>query len=344
MGIPTVEELRSAFRYLDELDFPRTGRLPLVAARQWKPSWEKEAWRRFKSGLANIHEVAWPRFYLARVEPQVRQLFLALTLGRADDDFARRPELACFYAGGTESGVPEWTVIHRFGRYILRSHPASSGEDWVYFGDDTLFLMERSRELLKLLSDSCRALDLCCGGGGVGLGLPDFEGDLLGVDLNSPAIELADATARAQGLANYRYKSCDALEGLAGEFELIFGNPPTLSPSLTGRDVFHATGSDDVLPELLEKVLVSLKPTGRAVFTFFSELKDGRDLQWERLKTLLEGRRGCHCYVRREYPLGEGRYLRHSAMELSPAGENELLFEPLQNRGVQLPAVKSRQL
>ena len=343
MGIPTVEELRNAFRYLDELDFPRTGRLPLVAARQWKPSWEKEAWRRFKNGLANIHEVAWPRVYLAREEAKVRRLFLALTLGRADKELARRPELACFYAGGAGVGVPEWTIVHRYGRYILRSHPASSGQDWVYFGDDTLFLMSRSRELLKLLPDSCRVLDLCCGGGGVGLGLPDFEGELLGIDLNSPAVELAAGTARAQGLANYEYRCCDALEGLEGEFELIFGNPPTLSPSLTGRDVFHATGTDDVLPELLEKVLVSLKPTGRAVLTFFCELSGGRDLQWERLKTLLEGRRGCHCYVRREYPLGEGRFLRHSALELNPEGDPQL-FEPLKSRGIQLPAVRSRQL
>ena len=178
----------------------------------------------------------------------------------------------------------------------------------------------------------------------MGLGLPDFEGELLGIDLNSPAIELAAGTARAQGLAKYEYRCCDALEGLEGEFELIFGNPPTLSPSLTGRDVFHATGSDEVLPELLEKVLNSLKPTGRAVFTFFSQLQGGRDPQWERLKKLLKGRRGCHCYVRREYPIGGGGALRHSALELAPTGENEQIFKPLKRRGIQLPAVTSRQL
>lgn len=344
MAMPTVEELRKAFRFLDELDFPRTERLPLVAARQWKLSWEKEAWCRFKEGLANLHEVAWPGFYLSREDPMVRRLFLALTLGRTNEDLAQRPELACFYAGGAQSGVPRWTLVHRFGRYVLRSHPALSGEDWVYFGDDTLFLMNRSRELLKLLPGSGRVLDLCCGGGGVGLGLPGFEGELLGVDLNSVAIELAKRTAGAQDLTNYSYQCCDALEGLEGEFDLIFGNPPTLSPTLTGRDVFHATGSEDVLPDLMERVLVALNPKGRAVFTFFSELSDGRDLQWERLKELLKGRRGCHCYVRREYPLGGGRALRHSALELRPEGEDEQLFESLKSRGIQLPAVKKRQL
>lgn len=344
MAIPTVEELRRAFRCLDDLNFPRTGRLPLVAARQWKPSWEKEAWRRFKSGLANIHEVAWPSFYLSREEREVRRVFLALTLGRVDDDLAQKSELACFYKDGARSGVPEWTLVHRYGRYVLRSHPSSSGEDWVYFGDDTLFLMNRGRELLALLPDRYRVLDLCCGGGGVGLGLPDFEGELLGVDLNSVAVELAERVAAAQDLTNYSYQCCDALAGLEGKFDLILGNPPTLSPALTGRDVFHATGSEDVLPELLEKVLGALKPSGRAVFTFFSELSDGCDLQWDRLKKLLDGRRGGHCYVRREYSLGVGRFLRHSALELKPVGENELVFEPLKSRGLQLPAVKSRQL
>ena len=341
MSVPTVEELREAFRCLDELEFYRTGRLPLVAARQWRPAWEREAWRRFREGLANVHEVAWPRFYLAREESETRRLFLSLTLGREDEVLAKRPELSSLYATG---GSPEWTVVHRFGRYVLRSHPDLDGEDWVYFGDDTLFLMERSRALLSRMDAPCRCLDLCCGGGGVGLALPGFEGSLLGVDLNSTAVRLAENTALAQNLSNYRYQCCDALQGLEGEFDLIFGNPPTLSPILTGRDVFHATGTDDVLPNLLEKILQALTARGRAVLTFFSEVRDGGDTQWERLGRLLAGRRGFYCYSRREYPLGTGRFLRHSALELQPLGQVEQVFEPLKHRGVQLPAVRQRQL
>ncbi|MCA9778826.1 MAG: methyltransferase [Candidatus Eremiobacteraeota bacterium] len=341
MSVPTVEELREAFCCLDELEFFRTGRLPLVAARQWRPAWEKEAWRRFNEGLANVHEVAWPRFYLSREGSETRRLFLSLTLGREDERVAKRPALSCFFRRGV---LPEWTVVHRFGRYVLRSHPDLDGEDWVYFGDDTLFLMERSRALLNRMDAPCRCLDLCCGGGGVGLALPEFEGSLLGVDLNSTAVSLAENTALAQNLANYRYQCCDALQGLEGEFDLIFGNPPTLSPVLTGRDVFHATGSDDVLPLLLEKILNALTTTGRAVLTFFSEVRGGRDTQWERLEKLLVGRRGFHCYSRREYPLGTGRFLRHSALELQPLGQDEHVFEPLEYRGIQLPAVKQRQL
>ncbi|MFA5507757.1 MAG: methyltransferase [Vulcanimicrobiota bacterium] len=340
-AIPSLEELRTAFAFLDSHGFARTARIPMVAARQWKPGWEWAAWRRFRSRRANIHEVAFPHLYFQLEEPEVQRLFAALTLGRRDLELGRHQELQGLCQGQAQ---PSWTVLHRFGRYVLRSHPEGSGKDWVYFGDDTLFLMQRSRELLASLKGPVRCLDLCCGGGGVGLALPSFEGTLMGIDLNPTAVGLAQATAAAQGLSHYQYCCLDLMEGLRGEFELIFGNPPTLSPLLTGKDVFHATGDEDVLPNLLEKVLTALTPKGRAVFTFFSEAERGKDAQWDRLRELLTGKRGFRCYARREYPLGAGRYLRHSALELNPLGDESAQFEPLGGRGAQLPGVKARQL
>jgi SAM-dependent methyltransferase len=315
----------------------------LVAARQWRPTWEKQAFQRFREGLSNIHEVGLPKLYLSLVPSQTRKLFRALTLGWPDPELAGRDELQSLYEGGREKR-PLWTVVYRFERFILRSHPEGEGDDWVYFGDDTLFLMHRSRELMDRLAGPISCLDLCCGGGGVGFALPPFEGELLGVDLNKTAVDLAQSVAHAQGLENYEYRCADALDGLSGQFDLIFGNPPTLSPALTGRDVFHATGDADVLPELLEHVLQCLTSQGRALFTFFSQVEGERDQQWERLGKLLKGKRGFRCYARREYPLGSGRRLRHSALELKPQGEHDAEFEPMPFRGVQLPGVGWRRV
>lgn len=295
---------------------------------------------RFMAKSSNVDEVGFPKLYLALESRPTGRLFKALTLGQPDSEFATKPELRALY--GNPSDRPVWTVLHRFGRYILRSHPALESRDWVYFGDDTLFLMEQSRSLVERFEGPVRCLDLCCGGGGVGLGLPPFEGELLGVDLNSTAIKLAAHTAEAQGLDHYRYECTDVMQGLEGEFDLIFGNPPTLSPGLTGKDVFHATGDDDVLPQMLEKVLQSLSSCGRAIFTFFSEVEEGRDRQWERVGHLLEGRRGFRCFARREYPLGPGRRLRHSALELIPEREDGSLFVPLKSQGIQLAGLAGR--
>ena len=77
-----TDALKECFDFLDSRDFHKTGRLPLVASRQWKPSWEAEAFRRFRKGLPNLQEVAWPSFYLGAVSSRERELFRAVTLPR----------------------------------------------------------------------------------------------------------------------------------------------------------------------------------------------------------------------------------------------------------------------
>lgn len=348
--IPSMESLRECFCFLDAQGFDRTQRLPLVTARQWKVGWEAQALGRFRRGQPNIHEVGIPKLYWRAERPQVRRLFFALTLGRQDRELAQRSELQALYSPGAQDlgpARPSWSVVARFGRYILRSHPSLSGDDFVYFGDDTLFLMEASRALLKRIQESSSqpisCLDLCCGAGGVGLALPPFEGTVRGVDLNAQAIALAKVSASSQGLTDYHYECCDVQQGLQGDFDLVFGNPPTLSPTLTGQDVFHATGTLEAFRSLLLRVVECLSERGRALFTIFSEATPQSDKAYEELASLLKGRRGFRYRVRREYPLGGERVLRHCALELFP--QKELArqeFVPLGSSGIQLPAMKWR--
>lgn len=337
------ETLGRAFAYLSALEFHRTGRLPLVAARQWKWSWEREAWRRFQAGRSNVSEVAWPKLYWTLEDSSLRALFCALTLGRPEKGWEPPEPLRFLF---TNPGRPLYSLISRFGRFILRSHPEDEGHDFVYFGDDTLYLMERSRDLLKLLLGSgveqpC-CLDLCCGGGGVGLALPPFEGELLGVDLNSHAIELARTTAQAQNLVNYRYRCMDTSEGLEGRFHLVFGNPPTLSSQLTGSDVFHATGTWTQFEALLDSVLGALHPRGRAVFTLFSQRTEGHDPAFSALEKRLKGERGFLYSVRRVFPLKGGTELCHCALELLPRGEIAAHYIPLKGPAFRLGGLSWR--
>lgn len=323
------ESLREAFTYLARAGFHRTGRLPLVAARQWKWSWEREAWRRFRAGSPNVQEVAWPKFYWKLEDRSLQALFSALTLGRPEKGWEPPEPLRFLFPTNRR---PSYSLISRYGRFVVRSHPEDEGRDFVYFGDDTLYLMQRARKLLELLGSdgveqpSC--LDLCCGGGGVGLALPDFEGRLLGIDLNPHAIELARASARAQALAHYAYECADMGKGLEGRYHLVFGNPPTLSPRLTGADVFHATGTWDDFEALLEAVLDALEPRGRAVFTLFSERTEQRDPAFQALERRLKGERGFTYTVRRVFPLPGGAELCHCALELLPAGEEGSRYVP----------------
>ena len=352
-----IEDLKSLFAFLDREGFRASQRLPLVASRQWWLSGEIESLRRFRQGRPNLHEVAVPAWYWAVHHKHNRFLFERLTLGRADESWNRPEAVEILFdraipsdwkldLSSIERASPLWTVVARFDRYILRSHPAVGGEHFVYFGDDTLFLMEQSRRLLAELvqegGESVRCLDLCCGGGGVGLSLPPFEGDLQGLDLNPAAVALAHSAARAQGLSHYHYECTDILQGIKGEYDLIFGNPPTLDPKLTGQDVFYATGSLDVLNSILETCLAALSPRGRAAMTVFSAVRDGRDETLEVIKEVIGERRGLTYTVRREFALREGLKMRHALLILKPSRNRSQEVVALSKPGWRLPGLNWR--
>jgi ribosomal protein L3 glutamine methyltransferase len=75
-----------------------------------------------------------------------------------------------------------------------------------------------------------RILDLCCGGGCIGLAVaryfPDVRVDL--VDIDPGALDLAQENAEALGLADrVRVLHSDLFEAVVGEYyDLVLGNPP----------------------------------------------------------------------------------------------------------------------
>lgn len=341
-GLP-AGALREAFLWLNQAEFARTGRLPLFAARHWSATLERRAYSRFRRGLDNVEEVAVPRWYWRALSPSLGELFKGLTLGQVGLPSFPSP-LSALDDG---NGQSRWRVVTRFGRYVLHSRPESEGDSLVYFGDDTLFLMEGARRLLEQLAPPARVLDLCCGGGGVGLALPRFEGQMLGVDINPTALELARLSASAQGLENYDYHCGDAGSAFDGRLDLVVGNPPTLPPDLGGQATLYATGSSSQFLDLLQRLLDALSHRGLALLTVFSTAQ-GRgqtapDPLRSELRLVLGPRRAYSYTVRRQFPLGQGRWLRHVALEIGAAGsaEGETFRDPA-SLGWQLPGLAWR--
>ncbi len=325
--IPGHGDLIRAFACLDEVGFPRTSRVPLFASRFWNFDLERRAHLRFRQGVSNIDEVAVPRWYQRRLPLELRGLFAALTLGReteSPEGEASEP-LAVLHDGRSR-----WRVTSRFSRYILSSPPSVVDSSMVYFGDDTLFLMETARRLLydigKHNSDpKVRVLDLCCGGGGVGLALPAFPGELHGVDINPVAVAVAKASALAQGLESYHYRVADAQEAFDQSYDLVVGNPPTFPPELVEGPRLYATGTPTSFLDLLNSILERLTPKGRVCLTLFA-LAEGSsetaaDCMRASLRTLVAPYRAYSYSVRRQFPVGDGRWLRHVALELGAADE-----------------------
>jgi SAM-dependent methyltransferase len=200
---------------------------------------------------------------------------------------------------------------------------------------------------LRQLDGPVRVLDLCCGGGGVGLALPPFKGEMVGVDINDTAVGLARLAAGAQGLSSHSYHCGDAGSVLNQSFDLVVGNPPSLPPELGGQATLFATGSSTRLLQLLDQLLGALTPRGRALLTVFSTAAGrGREAPDElrtELATAVAPRRRYRYAVRRQFPLAQGRWLRHVALELLPqeAGKGEE-FSDLTSGGVQLPGLIRR--
>ena len=338
--LPAVEELSEAFAWLDQAGFPNTGRLPLFAARHWSTSLELRAYSRFRHGLDNVEEVAVPRWYWRGMARQTETLFSALTLGQGP--VPTHPALDGFLSADQTA---RWRVVCRFGRYMLHSRPETAADEVIYFGDDTLFLMAEARHLLSGMSAPVRFLDLCCGGGGVGLSLPSFQGELIGVDINGAALELASLAARAQGLRNYGYQMGDASSVLDQRFDLIVGNPPTLPPDLGGQPTLYATGSSSQFMVLLHSLLDALTPRGQALLTIFStgQGEAGTDPLRSDLRAALGMRRAYSYTVRRQFPLGGNRWLRHVTLRIQAEGERcgETFRDPA-SHGMQLPGLAWR--
>ena len=183
--------------------------------------------------------------------------------------------------------------------FLMSSIPRRSPGEFVYLGDDTGLLLDEMGGRVR----GGRLLDMCCGGGGLGLGLGEDFAGVDGVDLNPTAVALARSNAllNRRSPARYRYRQGDLWQGLEGTFDWIIGNPPALP--LVSRGTMFAYGgaaSTELTRRLLEGLPSHLAEGGQALLLTFSP---GNRL-WEESCSLLPPALSLHYRVRARFRLG----------------------------------------
>jgi release factor glutamine methyltransferase len=97
---------------------------------------------------------------------------------------------------------------------------------------DTETLIEWVLEIADSLPDKARVIDLGTGTGAIALSLAhEFSHwDVLGVDLVSQAVELAQHNAKLNNLDHVRFFQSSWFDRVEGLFDLIVSNPPYIDP------------------------------------------------------------------------------------------------------------------
>ena len=98
------------------------------------------------------------------------------------------------------------------------------------------------------------ALEIGTGSGIVSFSVVDLVEKVLGVDIDSKAIEFAQEKAELKGLQNIEFKVSNLFENVSGKFDLIFFNPPYIP----GKGDLSCTGGKSG-QEIIEKFLCEVK-------------------------------------------------------------------------------------
>lgn len=187
------------------------------------------------------------------------------------------PETGLLRAGLRLSSLDDELLFHA-------AYPPLAA-DAVFFGPDTVRYVRAVQAHLDALAREDRplprrAVDIGCGSGAAGIvvakRLPDSE--VVMVDINPAALDLAGVNAQLAGVANTRPALSDMLSGVEGGFDLITSNPPFMVD--TGGRAYRDGGGTlgAGLPlRVVEAAAERLNPGGHLVLFTGSAIVEGRD-------------------------------------------------------------------
>lgn len=186
-------------------------------------------------------------------------------------------ETGLFEAGLRLSSLDDELFFHA-------AYPPLSA-DAVFFGPDTVRYVRAVQAHLDALTREGRtmprrAVDIGCGSGAAGIvvakRLPEAEVVL--VDINPAALDLAALNARLAGVTNVRPALSDMLSGVEGGFDLITSNPPFMvdEGGRAYRDGGGTLGAGLPL-RVVEAATERLNPGGSLVLFTGSAIVEGRD-------------------------------------------------------------------
>ena len=141
--------------------------------------------------------------------------------------------------------------------------------DFVYFGLDTFYLTEKAIEYVTDKKDSSLyCLDMCCGSGSVAFKLADMGHEVVGVDLNLRAINLANiAKSLNGGNISFIYNNLATFK-TKKKFDLVLCNAPHVPVPIDIKyPLFGGAGKFgfDIVEELLTKLKDLLARQGLAI-------------------------------------------------------------------------------
>lgn len=183
---------------------------------------------------------------------------------------------------GAEAGAP---LVARVGRHLI------AHDERAYLGAESSLLARLLLERAPLVRAK-RVLDLGSGAGALSLALSDFAEEVLGLELSARAVELATATARAQGVANASFacarigaRETEARVAARGPWDVAVFNPPMAVPSGGARPSRDGGPLGIEVPlAFLEFARRAIVPGGHVLFLATNPiLADGRTPLFERI-------------------------------------------------------------
>lgn len=251
--------------------------VPAFTTRRVCPVLNYQFESRFSSGRPiPLGSHSHPRRFLSTLSESALSLYRQFYLHQNVDGLRDWPGLTS-QARALWQLAPLWTPAGN--RYILSSIQGRSAGEFVYLGDDSGLLIEEAWSWLQGRG-SGRALDLCCGCGVVGISLPDGFHEVIGVDANETAIELAQINRELnRPQLNAHFLVSDLFSEARGSFDFVIGNPPALPVS---PDLLYAYGGAnpaDLTVRAAEQLPEVLNPGGKCLLLSFSV----RDHLWNLL-------------------------------------------------------------
>lgn len=306
------EGLEALRGLLDRHDYLATASLPLFRTRRVYPLRDlAHAYGRWRGCPASLAAVSYPRLASAPVSAgalALREVFLghrplpAGLLSASEEVLLTRAGLL-----GPEGAMVQ--VAAAAGLYLMSSIPRRSPGEFVYLGDDTGMLLDRTADV-----SGRRALDMGTGCGAVALSLARRFSQVVGSDVNPTALALARSNGRLSRIA-VDFVASDVWQGIEGNFDFVAANLPALPISLTPNLAFAAAGEEDptaLTRRFFERLEEFLEPMGVCRMLTFSPV-DGQGDRLLREASERLGTMSMEYFVRDEMALASPvfRRLRH---------------------------------
>lgn len=164
---------------------------------------------------------------------------------------------------------------------LLHSAFPTDAEDAVFFGPDSYrFVAAIHGHLAERIAPPQRALDIGCGAGPGALCIARQapRAEVIGVDINPAALEMARLNAAFAGADNLQLCQSDLLGALQGDFDLIVANPPYLLDA--GERTYRHGGGELGLGlslQIVEAALPRLSPGGSLLLYTGVAMRAGED-------------------------------------------------------------------